>query len=92
MGESLAKSITKQKQTKILQKLSFCYLYGQPFKKACEVNREHVVARNLFRATDRENFPFILPSHKSCNNKQSNDDEIIRQLLRLLHPEKAKTH
>lgn len=86
------KSITNQKQAQALQRLPFCYLCGKSFSVSCSVDREHVVARNLFRKSDRENFPLILPSHTICNGEQSCDDETIGQFVRLLHPEGSKTH
>lgn len=86
------KSVTSQKEAQTLQRLSFCYLCGLTFSQSSDLDREHVVARNIFRKSDRVNFPLILPSHRKCNGEQSNDDETIGQFVRMLHPEEAKSH
>ena len=79
--------LNSQKQFQELRKLDFCYLCGQKFKvdEKPEPNRDHIPPKSLFAAVDRINMAFNLPTHPSCNNQRSNEDEVMGQLAGVLH-------
>ncbi len=81
--------ITTQKDLRRARNLSFCYLCGSTFTPTDKVNKDHVPPSALFDPTDRDP-PLILPTHKACNSAQSADDEIIGQLVSLLHGRQPK--
>lgn len=83
--------LSTQKQFRELQRIPFCYLCAGPITQECVTNREHVIAKSLIHASDR-NFPLILPSHKRCNEEWSDGDETIGQLVSLLHSEANPSH
>lgn len=64
-----------------LQRLSFCYLCGEPFDQAAKTNRDHVPPKALFAAADR--IPLILRTHVRCNNEHNLTDEKMGQLVGL---------
>lgn len=75
-----------QKDFRYVRSLPFCYLCGSALTGDC--NKDHSPPENIFLEGDRTP-PLILPTHTNCNNRQSQDDERIGQLVRLLHREKA---
>jgi len=82
--------IKTHKQLQRLRKLNFCYKCGQSFDK--NKTRDHVPPKTLFQKKDRSH-PLILPAHLNCNNDESWSDEIMGQLITVLHgiyPQKNK--
>lgn len=76
-------NICTQAAFRSLRSLPFCYLCGTTIEPGT-ANREHVLARSLFAKADRTP-PLILPSHAHCNCERSGSDEVIGQLVSLLH-------
>ncbi|RKY09952.1 MAG: hypothetical protein DRP66_00925 [Planctomycetota bacterium] len=64
--------------------LPFCYLCGTTFKDADKVTKDHVPPKAIFSKDDRKN-PLILMVHDVCNQKESRTDEVIGQLISVLH-------
>lgn len=64
--------------------LPFCYLCGNGFGRAEKPNRDHLPPSGLFAVVDRD-FPLILPTHRTCNVKQSPHDQVIGQLVGVIH-------
>jgi len=64
--------------------LPFCYLCGRSFGPAEPRTRDHVPPKAIFLARDRDG-PLILPVHSGCNQRESVNDEIIGQLIGILH-------
>jgi len=72
--------------------LRFCYLCGRNFNPAEKVNSDHVPPTGLFAIADR-NFPLILPTHQKCNAMRSADDQVVGQLVGVIHGRKPNpTH
>lgn len=65
-------------------KLPFCYLCGKTFTGKFGKNRDHVPPRSIFASQDYRP-PLILPTHASCNGAQSAYDEIVGQLIAVIH-------
>lgn len=78
-------TITDQRAIRECRKLSFCYLCGRPFKPGLKPTRDHVPPKAIFTAGDRKTNPLILPAHSQCNREQSVGDEVIGQLVSVLH-------
>ena len=76
--------IRTDKDLRSVRKLLFCYLCGATLRKSDEVTRDHVIPRAVFLSQDRR-MPFILPTHKKCNQEQSTADEIVGQLISTLN-------
>ncbi|TET34332.1 MAG: hypothetical protein E3J72_14320 [Planctomycetota bacterium] len=74
--------IISQDDCKKARSIPFCYLCGKPLSSGGETNRDHIPPRKIFRDEDR-NWPLILKTHTSCNEKQSEDDEVIGQIVAL---------
>ena len=72
-------TLTNQKDFRQAQKLPFCYLCGSYFAKNDIKNKDHVPPKSIFNESDRE--PLILPTHVECNNKFSENDEKVGQLI-----------
>ena len=72
-------------------KLSFCYLCGKEFTPSEKPNRDHVPPRSIFATNDRCD-PLILPTHEDCNGDESVGDEIVGQLVAVLHGKHPKKH
>lgn len=75
------------------QDLPFCYLCGQSIS-AGENHPDHVPPKAIFSLVDRD-FPLKVAAHKECNNPQSQQDEVIGQLIAAVHgkhprPERAR--
>ena len=77
-------NLTTQKVVRPLQQLPFCYLCGKPFDANSEKTKDHVPPEAIFATNDR-NFPLALPTHGACNRDRSSEDEVIGQLVSLLH-------
>lgn len=54
-----------------------CYICAEAIDPA-EQNRDHVLPRSLFHKEDREDSLIILPTHKTCNDSYSQDDEYFQ--------------
>ena len=83
--------LTSQRSLRSVQKLDFCYLCGEQFEKDSERTKDHVPPQAIFAESDR-NFPLILDTHGTCNRAQSKEDEVIGQLVSLLHGHAPKPH
>ena len=77
-------TIKSQAELRKAQKLDFCYLCGARFNHGDQRNRDHVPPKAIFATTDR-NPPLVLPTHVSCNTERSEEDEVVAQLLAVLH-------
>lgn len=77
-------TISTQPEFRQCQNLDFCYLCGVSFKKGDSKNRDHVPPKAIFAKEDRSP-PLILPTHVKCNEDRSDEDEVIGQLLAVLH-------
>jgi hypothetical protein len=83
----VAISIRTQGDLRPLQRLPFCYLCGLPIgTKGGDPTwtREHVPPNSLFLPADRTP-PLVLPAHRTCNGNQSGADEVMGELVELLH-------
>lgn len=73
-----------QKAMRDVQRIFFCYMCGRGFKAEDAPNPDHVPPTGLFAVVDR-NFPLILPTHRGCNAARSADDQVVGQLVGLMH-------
>jgi len=74
--------LDSQKAIHAVQALPFCYLCGESL--ADPRNDDHVPPSSIFLTDDR-NFPLTLPTHVKCNGDRSAEDQVIGQLIGLLH-------
>jgi hypothetical protein len=79
--------IDTQRAAREVRDLPFCYLCCEPLDGGGTINDDHVPPHALFLSADRD-FPLILPTHEKCNHEQSKDDQIIGQLVGMLHGKK----
>ncbi len=70
------------------KKLPFCYLCGEELSDP--QNDDHVPPNSIFLLNDRD-FPLILPTHENCNVNRSHEDQLIGQLIALLHKKSPNT-
>lgn len=78
-------SIVSQADCRKVRDLPFCYLCGKAFNDGDETDHDHVPPESIFATADR-NFPIKLKTHKvKCHATLNLDDEIIGQLIALLH-------
>lgn len=77
-------SITTRSEARALLRLPFCYLCGKAIAGASALDHDHVPPKSIFAKADRD-FPLKLPTHKECNGGESSSDEVIGQLVSLLH-------
>lgn len=77
-------SILTQKELRDARDQDFCYLCGELFKTSYKQSPDHVPPRAIFAKPDRDP-PLILPTHQTCNQDRSVEDEIIGQLVAVLH-------
>jgi hypothetical protein len=80
----MAVLLTTHKALQRIQKLSFCYFCSRELSSQEAINRDHVPPSGLFAFADWD-LPLILPTHAACNFSQSQDDQVIGQLVGLLH-------
>ena len=73
-----------QKAMRGVRNLAFCYLCGDSLDRTGKPNPDHVPPSGLFAIADRD-FPLILPTHRECNARQSADDQVVGQLVGVLH-------
>jgi len=76
--------LNSRKSLRDLLKLSFCYLCGKTFVPTSRQNKDHVPPKKMFAIADRFS-PLILPAHEECNNSRSDEDELVGQMVALLH-------
>lgn len=74
--------LSNQKELRRCQRLSFCYLCGNSLDD--DRSADHVPPKAIFSSDDRTP-PLILHTHRSCNSGQSQSDEILGQLIAVLH-------
>lgn len=77
-------SILTQKDLRVARGLDFCYLCGERLEASSKRSPDHVPPRAIFAKEDRDP-PLILPTHHKCNQKRSGEDELIGQLVAVLH-------
>lgn len=77
-------SILTQKELRDAGRLDFCYLFGDRFEASSKRSSDHVPPKAIFAKEDRDP-PLILPTHHKCNQKRSGEDELIGQIVALLH-------
>ena len=80
----LMPSLTTQQDFRKVQKLPFCYLCGEQFKPDDNTNKDHMPPSSLFLDEDRD-VPLILPTHVECNASEQVSDELLAQLIKLIH-------
>jgi hypothetical protein len=73
-----------QSSVKRARELPFCYFCGKPFTEEDSNHPDHIPPESIFNPVDR-NFPLKVASHFKCNNSQSKDDEVISQLIMVVH-------
>jgi len=64
---------------------TFCYICGGKLDNIGETDRDHCPPKGFFAASDRENFPIILRTHKVCNNQWHGADELVGIVADALH-------
>lgn len=77
-------SIFTQKELQNARRLDFCYLCGERFEANTKQSRDHIPPKAIFAVEDRDP-PLILPTHHKCNNDRSVEDEMIGQLVSVIH-------
>ncbi len=80
----MANQLATQAQFQAVLKRTFCYLCARSFQSGEAQNRDHVPPSKLFAAADRSP-ALILPTHVACNHARSAEDEVITQLVGVLH-------
>ena len=78
--------IISQKAARAAQRLLFCYLCGEPFddRPGRQNHPDHIPPKELFAKQDRD-FPIKVAAHETCNNALSDKDEVIAQLVAVIH-------
>jgi hypothetical protein len=77
-------NVTSQSDCRQIRNLPFCYLCGKPFTGSDVTNHDHVPPSSVFLPSDK-NFPIKLRTHMQCHAPLSLEDEVIGQLISLLH-------
>jgi hypothetical protein len=80
----MAQILTQAEARQIRDRLTFCYLCGQPLSVSVSVNRDHIPPKRIFAAEDR-NWPLVLPTHEHCNSNRSKEDNIVKALFDMIH-------
>ncbi len=62
---------------------------GEPFSAQKENHPDHVPPKAIFAQEDR-NIPLKVASHFECNNPQSKSDEVIGQLIAVIHGKRPR--
>ncbi len=85
--------LTRDKHFRECRSLPFCYMCGEGFGPEKPGSRDHVPPRKVFAEADRKKGPVLtLRAHKNCNSEQSAHDEILGQLVGVLHRKYPKKH
>ena len=74
--------LNSQSEFRLVQSLDFCYLCGRDFASGEAKSRDHVPPTAIFAVEDREP-ALILPTHVSCNQSRSIEDQVSAQLVGL---------
>ena len=78
-------ALITRNQIESVRELSFCYICGVDFATGDVTNLDHVPPKTIFIKQDRD-FPLKLKTHlKTCHSNLNLDDEIIGQLIGLIH-------
>jgi hypothetical protein len=77
-------ALDSQRSVRPLRRLQFCYLCGRSLEAGQAINDDHVPPSGIFAIADRD-FPLILPTHKDCNWTRSQEDQVVSQLVGVLH-------
>jgi hypothetical protein len=78
------RSITSPRDARRVRDLPFCYSCGQHFAAHDVINHDHIPPQSIFAKEDR-NFPLKLAAHEKCHAPQNLDDEVMGQLVSLIH-------
>lgn len=87
----MAKQLITQANFQAARRHTFCYLCTRSFKPDERRDRDHVPPKALFGSADRQP-ALVLPSHVACNAARSPDDEVITQLMGVLHGRPIAPH
>jgi hypothetical protein len=83
--------INTDRHLRRVRNLEFCYICGNEFTKENPATDDHVPPKKIFKAVDVGNRTLILNAHRVCNNSNSATDEIMGQLLSIVHaPHKSR--
>ncbi len=77
-------SILTQQDLRAAWRRDFCYICGEVLSTDQKPSRDHVPPTSLFAPEDRDP-PLILPTHHDCNMERTRQDELIGQIVSLLH-------
>lgn len=81
-------SLRTQSDLRPIQRLPFCYLCAQPItddeRRKKLIDREHLPPKACFAKPDRTP-TLVLPTHRTCNNSHSDQDEVLGQLVATQH-------
>ena len=77
-------SILTQQDLRAARRRDFCYICGEALSTDQKPSRDHVPPTSLFASEDRDP-PLILPTHHACNMERTREDELIGQIVSLLH-------
>jgi hypothetical protein len=83
-------TITNQKQSREVQGLGFCFLCGSSFCNQSEELKktlDHLPPQAVFATSDKD-FPLQVPAHWKCNHDWSKKDEIVAELIAVVHGKK----
>lgn len=78
-------SLKIERDFRPLARLPFCYLCGGSLANGEPCNNDHAPPRKVFLAADRVRCPLILPTHERCNNGRTQEDELVSQIVGLMH-------
>ena len=76
--------LLSQSDFRAVRRLPFCYLCGTSFSPVEKCTRDHIPPQSVFAKEDH-NVPLILMTHYECNHEQKEYDEIIGQLVAVIH-------
>jgi hypothetical protein len=85
--KTLMPEILTQLDARRAQKFPFCFLCAESFDPNDPErinNPDHIPPKKLFATRDR-NFPLKVAAHRRCNNRYSDQDEVINQLVAAVH-------
>lgn len=80
--------LDNHKELQAVRHLPFCYLCGCKFTASDKRSRDHVPPKAIFATEDRSS-PLVLPAHFECNQRESVGDEVLAQLVAVLHGKHA---
>lgn len=80
----MARQLITEADFNAARRQTFCYLCARSFQPRERPNGDHVPPKNLFGGADRQP-ALVLPAHVACNAARSAADEVITQLVGVLH-------